>query len=428
MNAKMAMMATNMTPEDVASLTDLIVQSQCKMREYALEEFTTMKTSQNIYIAELEVCANSSVSQRDIQRVFTFYQWLMKLYGKLDLHNEASDKHHRRAVMVSLGLVYFLRLSSKYRPKYRDFLDCLDHMADEVTFSKAFQDELEYYINHVELPPGIAKTEALKENVFAIIACTVTHTPLIIVGEPGSSKTLSFNVAISNLKGKESVVDVFQETDVFPSLDPHFYQCSHRTTSNEVGKVFNRAINRQRTLATIIPVHCVVFMDEAGLPEEKLESLKVLHYHLDAQEVSFVAISNNILDAAKSNRAVSVFRPEASNDDLQVLASECIAKKNPPKNLVGHFCSSYENIRKVTRLFGLRDFIHFITYLRCKYTMSVLEPQFILESLERNFNGSDAFDEISFKEICDIFFGKVSVILCDTIGSHCYYSTYTIMT
>ena len=61
-----------------------------------------------------------------------------------------------------------------------------------------------FYINKLSLPTGIAKTEALKENLFATIICTVTNTPLIIVGAPGSSKTLSFNLTVSNLKGPES--------------------------------------------------------------------------------------------------------------------------------------------------------------------------------------------------------------------------------
>ena len=63
---------------------------------------------------------------------------------------------------------------------------------------------MNFYIDNLNLPAGIAKTEALKENLFATIICTVTNTPLIIVGAPGSSKTLSFNLTISNLKGLES--------------------------------------------------------------------------------------------------------------------------------------------------------------------------------------------------------------------------------
>ena len=76
-------------------------------------------------------------------------------------------------------------------------------------FLQAFNNELDWYTKHVELPTGIARTQALKENLFATIVCTVTHTPLIIVGAPGSSKTLSFNLTIANLRGQESKMELF---------------------------------------------------------------------------------------------------------------------------------------------------------------------------------------------------------------------------
>ena len=145
----------------------------------------------------------------------------MNFYSKFDPHHEPQEKFHRRAMMVSLGIVYFMRLNSKYREQYRQYLDDFPHLYEDITFSQAIEDELKWFIEHVELPPNIAKTEALKENVFVTIACAVTHTPLIIVGDPGSSKTLSFNIAIANLKGKESRNAEFQDTDIFQSLDPH---------------------------------------------------------------------------------------------------------------------------------------------------------------------------------------------------------------
>ena len=407
-NAKMTMLNQKSDPADVASLTELIVDSQNKMREYAFDQLRILKVRREL----AKVSANSSVSQRDIQRVFTFYQWLIKIYTKFNPHDEPHKMHHRRAVLVSLGLVYFMRLTSRYRSSYRLFLDGIERMSEEVTFSKAFKDELELFIHQVQLPSGIAKTNALKENVFAIIACTVTHTPLIIVGEPGSSKTLSFNIAIANIKGKESQVELFRDTDIFHSLDPHFYQCSRRTTSNEVDRIFKRAVKRQRSLTNIsLPIYCVVFMDEAGLPEDKLESLKVLHYYLDRQEVSFVAISNHVLDAAKTNRAVSLYRPEATGSELYELAKGCIVPDDqvPPEKLVECFCSAYNKIlndEKFRGLFGLRDFIHFITYLRRRRSSKEFwDQQLILESLERNFNGTDAF-----VELCSIFFSEVGCI------------------
>lgn len=159
---------------DIASLTELIVESQKKMRHYAREQLRQFNVPPDISV----LCAKSCVSQRDIQRVFTFYQWLMKLYIKTNHHDaHESEMHHRRAVMVSLGIVYYMRLNQKYRDEYRSFLDKFDRLSGEVNFSEAYNSELQWFINQVELPSGIAKTEALMENVFATIACIMTRTP-----------------------------------------------------------------------------------------------------------------------------------------------------------------------------------------------------------------------------------------------------------
>ena len=70
-------------------------------------------------------------------------------------------------------------------------------------------------------------------------------------------------------------------------------------------------------------------MDEAGLPDEKRESLKVLHYYLEGHmspqtEVGFVAISNHVLDAAKSNRCVCLLRAEPDVRELRSIAEGCL--------------------------------------------------------------------------------------------------------
>lgn len=327
--------------------------------------------------------------------------------------------------MVALGIVYYLRLNDVYREKYRQVLDRKSKLPGEINFNQAFRQELDWFTNRMELPPGIAKTQALMENLFAIVVCTVTHTPLILVGAPGSSKTLSFNLAITNLKGPESKMDLFRDVKLFRSLDPHFYQCSRRTTSNEIKTVFQRAINRQRTHAQYsLPIYCVVFMDEAGLPEESHESLKVLHYHLDKQEVSFVAISNHVLDAAKTNRAVSLFRPAVSDTDLVTLARGCLCSTTGPpppdvrKDLdtIVRFCPAYQKLmddgsKKFARFFGLRDFIHFVNYLRRRRTQ-MLTPQLVMEALERNFNGIYwGKNGEHFQRLCELFLSKVRYVI-----------------
>ena len=364
------------------------------------------------------------MSQRDIQRVFTFYQWLLKLYthyGK-DMHVEGKD-YPSRAVLVALGIVYFLRLNNKYREEYKKVLDRKSRLLGEVKFTQAFQEVLDWVTNKLEIPQGIAKTQALKENVFAVVACTVTHTPLILVGAPGSSKTLSFNLAIDNLKGPESKTELFRNVTIFRSLDPHCYQCSRKTTSSEIKTVFQRAIKRQRTHTQYsLPVYCVVFMDEAGLPEESHESLKVLHNLLDECEVSFVAISNHVLDASKTNRAVSLFRPVASDEDLQSLAKVCLSSTTTTSadiqndmDMIDRFCIAYQQLMeksRFARFFGLRDFIHFVKYLRRRRT-KLLTPQLVMEALERNFNGMYwGNGGEAFSWLCELFLTKVRPLLC----------------
>ena len=390
----------------MASLADLIVESQNQIRKYADQQIrSSMKGDTSSINLFAKISSRSCVSQRDIQRVFTLIDWFKKMYEKLKPHGNGAD-YNRHAVLVALGIVYYMRLNVRYRREYIEFIDSECRLPGDVSFTAAFDDELNWFSKHVMLPKGIARTRALMENIFATIVCTLTHIPLIIVGAPGSSKTLSFNQTIVNLKGAESRVKVFRDTSIFHSLDPHYYQCSRHTTSIEIQTVFSRAVNRQHSYSRFnLHINCVVFMDEAGLPEESHESLKVLHYHLDKHEVSFVAITNHVLDAAKTNRAVSLFRPEASDEDLETLAKGCFCSNpNKPHELkedlksIVKFCKPYSTLmgqKWFAQFFGLRDFIQFVIYLHRRYDpKSSIGPQLVLQALERNFNGCENFDKI----------------------------------
>ena len=84
------------------------------------------------------------------------------------------------------------------------------------------------------------------------------------------------------------------------------------------------------------------------------------------------------------------------------------------------FCYSIE------RIFGLRDFIHFINYIRRK-GKSRITPQLVLQSLERNFNGTKEFDYI-----CSVFLREVhTMTLCEindqfsSVYSYLHFVIYT---
>ena len=406
--AKMRILTEDVSSFKSEELTYLIRESQVRIREYAERTLTEASYSPQ----EARKSARSCVSQRDMQRVFDFYKWLFNTYKEFKRFSTTKEQQVR-AVLVALGLVYYLRLGDKDRKSYSEFLDIQSRDLGNVDFTTAFNEELDWYMERVDLPPGIAKTTALKENVFANIVCCQTHTPLIIIGEPGTSKTLSFNIVANTFKGRATNHDDLKAIKLLKGLQPFFYQCSQHTNSNEIKNLFKQAIQRQKIYeSSSVPTYCVVFMDEAGLPEERHESLKVLHYHLDKREVSFVAITNHALDAAKTNRAISLYRPETSTEDLEILAKDLLYSTDSitelEENMIVKFCIAFSSVMKVDKFrcfYGQRDFLHFVSFLRRKRGNGFLNEEIVLEALERNLNGHE-----DFPEVCNYFLKEVSII------------------
>lgn len=391
-------------PEKLASL---VTESQTRMRTYSERAYQNSD--------KRSLFAKSAVSQRDIERLFTVYEWVLKCFG-ICKPKSVSDKDRTiQALLFALGIVYYLRLGQKDRQDYEHFLDNECRALRFEPFSVVFKRELDWFVDdEFKSPPGIAKTSALKENIVANMICCQTHTPLIIIGKPGTSKTLSFNLTMSNLQGRESKSQRFRKTDVFKGLLPVFYQCSRHTSSTEVEGVFQQAIERQRNfIAARFPVFTVVFLDEVGLPEDRHESLKALHYHLDNKEVSFVAITNHALDAAKTNRAVCLFRPAPSLHDLEMLAiSSAVTRITTRQDeaLLHKLCCAFSQIvtiPKFNHMYGQRDFVHFIRFLYRTKQAGCPSHQVILQALERNLNGHEEFNEI-----CQIFFKEVNIFYC----------------
>lgn len=50
----------------------------------------------------------------------------------------------------------------------------------------------------------IALNKALKENIFVTFVCVMNKIPVLIVGNPGSSKSLAVNYLASALTGASS--------------------------------------------------------------------------------------------------------------------------------------------------------------------------------------------------------------------------------
>jgi hypothetical protein len=152
------------------------------------------------------------------------------------------------AILLSVAVVYYLRLGvdrtnaqHDFRKKFRTRLQsvCGRGGADiEGVLARC----MEALMQQTHLDEGICSSRSLQENVLMVVICVLAQIPLMIVGPPGSSKTLSVTVVAENARGEYSK-SAFYKT--VPTLIPSHYQCSRRSTSRQIQEVFERAIERQ---------------------------------------------------------------------------------------------------------------------------------------------------------------------------------------
>lgn len=87
----------------------------------------------------------------------------------------------------------------------------------------------------------------------------ITGTPLCIIGVPGQSKTLSFQIVLQNLQGAQLSPKLFCQR--LPAVDPFFCMGSKYTKSDDIAYVFERAIKREHNYKQNgIDTRCVSFI------------------------------------------------------------------------------------------------------------------------------------------------------------------------
>ncbi|KAJ4458489.1 putative e3 ubiquitin-protein ligase [Paratrimastix pyriformis] len=302
----------------------------------------------------------------------------------------------RDSFLLALSMSYYFCLSDAEQRSVRAVVSRYLPGAD---LGKILADQMDAFLANFNYGKGIAQTWAIKENVFVSIVCALTRTPLIIQGPPGASKTLSFERVRENLKGPYSAHDDWRR---YPALEAFIYQCSKASRNEEVIAIFERAAQAQRSS----PRSCsCVFMDEAGLPERSRDSLKVLHYQLDHPQCAFIAVTNVPLDAAKTNRAVLVFRRPLQVGDYEILARGVLGYTPPhdlqddAANTIKRLCQAHMDLARCPdehlHKFGQRDFINFLRSLLVRNPqdgmvlgqLGPMTPQSVLQSLERHYGG-----------------------------------------
>ena len=398
----------------------------------------------------------SAVSNRDIQRTFVaisfFWNFFKVGLGESDtrphqkqlknrsrkkavvsefmlgIQRDTSQQMLENSVRLAIALVYYFRLPDSTSTDEERITtvgrQSLERLMDrflpampqqgKLGFRDFVQEQLDSFVcpEHFVIPPGIALNQALKENIFAIVVCFSTRTPLGVIGAPGSSKTLSFHVIRDNLRGDHSPREFCRQ---FHAVDPFFYQCSDFTTSAEVESILLRALEREGQYERFgSRSRCLVFLDEAGLPDERRMELKVLHPYLDDARVAFVAISNAQFDDANRNRMLTVTRSVATLEDLVVLAKGCLGlgAQRPGELLercVRGLCKGYLSVIEDGKShFHYRDLIYVCRCLHRRTAEGALcsfGPTGLLRALEENMNG---LSEESFRKLVEAIFSAVA--------------------
>ena len=91
-----------------------------------------------------------------------------------------------------------------------------------------------------------------------------------------------------------------------------------------------------------------------------------------------------------------------SENDLMQIADCCLTNAHPSilakEVVIDGFVKAYEciiNQYSINTLFGVMDFIHFLTYIdKVVSQTNIISSEIVVQSLEINFNGSNYFTEM----------------------------------
>ena len=370
-----------------------------------------------------EIYDKSSVSLREIRRFDIFFGFFVMKYFKS--YEETSRINN--SINLALYLSYYIRLNDKEHRKqlcqklkgyyHGDFQKIPERVIKEITAQM-----------NIEKNKGIALCRVLRENLFTSLICILTNVPLIIIGKPGTGKSLSFQIIFNTMKGQYSKGKFFKQ---FGKIFRYYYQGSEMSTSEGIKQVFDRALKETENNKNNNYI-CLVFFDEMGLAEHSSKNpLKIMHYLLEKDQenfVPFIGISNWILDASKNNRTVTLWIPDFDYKDLEEIALSISEVKNPNvsekyKSLFQILAKTYYNYIESIKtsiknkdFIGNRDFYSLIkdTTRRLeekkdqinKRNKNSILAEISIKSLERNFGGSKNLTEKIINIFKDIYSKK----------------------
>ena len=161
------------------------------------------------------------VSLRDVNRFIHLISWFKEMTDRrqklsnlsserffhlrkyYSMSEEYNDRPMIKSIVLALAHCYMSRLpTADLRRDYRRcMMSVFTSNGTMMTYSENLDPleaivrmEEEDYLGRMELPKGTARNAALRENVFVMLVCILSHIPIFVVGKPGCSKSLSIQL------------------------------------------------------------------------------------------------------------------------------------------------------------------------------------------------------------------------------------------
>ena len=341
--------------EDEKIYIDNIIQKLFDKDEEKLHKLTTEAISNCHIFLRHNYRDPSIVSLRDISRFIKIVEFFQDYYQKknyLDPIDDDIKKLYKiKSIICSIYLCYYIRLKDGYKRSIFDhtlqksLLNIVNVYSEEKDedkdregdlyskikygrlrddfrehnfryFSDSLRIEEEFLLDQIELDEGIGKNQLLKENLFLLFISIITKIPLIIVGKPGTSKTISTQLIYNSMRGKYSKNEFFKK---YPQIIQTYFKGSYSTKPEDIINFFNEIENsiEQNVSKDIIPINMIIF-DQIDLVERSpTNPLKILNYKLEFdnknENISFVCISNYTLNGKIMNKALYLSVPNLEN-------------------------------------------------------------------------------------------------------------------
>jgi hypothetical protein len=150
----------------ISYLSELIYVSHKSIRILASEHL--IGTSQEILSKEeLDERAQSTVSLRDIQRVFSLFQFFLNDFSITCNTATPVVTRYLHAMFLAIGVAYFMRLDLQSRQLFIDNIgkiESLRHVQEGIIFKDVMDSAIDIVVRNTEIPLGIANTRGYQDT------------------------------------------------------------------------------------------------------------------------------------------------------------------------------------------------------------------------------------------------------------------------